>query len=376
MLNPNSLRIEHKKLGSGFDFATGVKFCYIATSQFDLEYAWRETMPAKVKKGKSARKPAAKRMVKKATKKGTPVKKTKKAAPRITAVRKSTATKIKSKATAKKPLVKNKKARVTTATAKKPIAKKAIIKKSIVKKPKAAKAATKKPLAKKLATKMPKTSVVKKPVVKKPIEKKLGAFKPVVKTPAEKKSEALTHTAKTLVEKKPTALTPAAKTPPASKTPAKPLPRRAAEALSTVSSLANIGIMGIAPYQPKKNELYMNPKQGEHFTNILWAWKQALMEEVDRTVTHMKDEAANFPDPNDRASQEEEFSIELRTRDRERKLIKKIDETLQRIKDNDYGYCDACGIEIGIRRLEARPTASLCIDCKTLDEIKERQVIG
>ena len=118
----------------------------------------------------------------------------------------------------------------------------------------------------------------------------------------------------------------------------------------------------------------MNEQQLEHFTNILNTWKKELMEEVDRTVHHMQDEAANFPDPADRASQEEEFSLELRTRDRERKLIKKIDQTLQRIEDDDYGFCDSCGVEIGIRRLEARPTATLCIDCKTLAEIKEKQV--
>ncbi|MFO6380445.1 RNA polymerase-binding protein DksA, partial [Pseudomonas aeruginosa] len=95
---------------------------------------------------------------------------------------------------------------------------------------------------------------------------------------------------------------------------------------------------------------------------------------VDRTVHHMQDEAANFPDPADRASQEEEFSLELRARDRERKLIKKIDETLQLIEDEEYGWCDSCGVEIGIRRLEARPTATLCIDCKTLAEIREKQL--
>lgn len=111
-----------------------------------------------------------------------------------------------------------------------------------------------------------------------------------------------------------------------------------------------------------------------HFTKILNKWKQDLMQEVDRTVDHMKDEAANFPDPADRASQEEEFSLELRARDRERKLIKKIDKTLQLIEDEEYGWCESCGIEIGIRRLEARPTADLCIDCKTLAEIKEKQV--
>lgn len=118
----------------------------------------------------------------------------------------------------------------------------------------------------------------------------------------------------------------------------------------------------------------MNEKQRAHFKALLLAWKQELMEEVDRTVTHMKDEAANFPDPADRATQEEEFGLELRARDRERKLIKKIDEALMNLDNEDYGYCEACGVEIGIRRLEARPTATLCIDCKTLDEIREKQM--
>ena len=133
---------------------------------------------------------------------------------------------------------------------------------------------------------------------------------------------------------------------------------------------------GIAPYVEKAKEEYMNSRQLDHFKLILNAWRNELMEEVDRTVSHMKDEAANFPDPADRATQEEEFSLELRTRDRERKLIKKIDKTLTRVEEDDYGYCDQCGVEIGIRRLEARPTADLCIDCKTLDEIKEKQITG
>ena len=133
-------------------------------------------------------------------------------------------------------------------------------------------------------------------------------------------------------------------------------------------------VEGIDPYIPVPGEEYMNDAQIKHFRNILVAWKQALMQEVDRTVHHMQDEAANFPDPADRASQEEEFSLELRARDRERKLIKKIDETLQLIDDNEYGWCDSCGVEIGIRRLEARPTATLCIDCKTLAEIREKQI--
>ena len=133
-------------------------------------------------------------------------------------------------------------------------------------------------------------------------------------------------------------------------------------------------LRSFTPYQEKDGEEYMNDKQVEHFTNILRQWKQELMEEVDRTVNHMQDEAANFPDPADRASQEEEFSLELRARDRERKLIRKIEKTLARIEEEDYGYCDSCGVEIGVRRLEARPTATLCIDCKTLAEIKEKQL--
>jgi DnaK suppressor protein len=134
--------------------------------------------------------------------------------------------------------------------------------------------------------------------------------------------------------------------------------------------------LGIAPYQEKKGEAYMGPGQVGHFRNILETWKAKLIEEMERTVTHMRDEAANFPDPNDRASQESDFALELRTRDRERKLIKKIDESLRNLDNNEYGYCEMCGVEIGIRRLEARPTATLCIDCKTLDEIRERQVKG
>lgn len=127
------------------------------------------------------------------------------------------------------------------------------------------------------------------------------------------------------------------------------------------------------PYVPTANEEYMSDSQLAHFRNLLLKWKHDLMEEVDRTVNHMQDDSASFPDPNDRATQEEEFSLELRTRDRERKLLKKINETLARIESGDYGYCDTCGIEIGLRRLEARPTATLCIDCKTLEEIREKK---
>jgi len=130
----------------------------------------------------------------------------------------------------------------------------------------------------------------------------------------------------------------------------------------------------IAPYKAGDGEDYMNAAQSEHFRKLLLEWKHTLMEEVERTVHHMQDEASNFPDPNDRATQEEEFALELRTRDRERKLIKKINESLLTLETGDYGYCEVCGIEIGVKRLQARPTATLCIDCKTLDEIKERQL--
>ncbi|CAI8224242.1 MAG: RNA polymerase-binding transcription factor DksA [Marinobacterium sp. xm-d-530] len=129
----------------------------------------------------------------------------------------------------------------------------------------------------------------------------------------------------------------------------------------------------IAPYDIKDSEEYMNDAQKDHFRLILREWKRELMEEVDMTINHLKEEASNFADPADRASQEEEFSLELRTRDRERKLIRKIDKALESIDEDDFGFCEACGVEIGIRRLEARPTATLCIDCKTLAEIKEKQ---
>lgn len=127
------------------------------------------------------------------------------------------------------------------------------------------------------------------------------------------------------------------------------------------------------PYQPKEGEEYMNEAQLEHFKKILLMWKRMLMEEVDRTLHHMQDEVVNFPDPTDRATQESEFSLELRTRDRERKLLRKIDEALARIERGDYGYCETCGAEIGLRRLEARPIATQCIECKQLDEIREKQ---
>lgn len=139
---------------------------------------------------------------------------------------------------------------------------------------------------------------------------------------------------------------------------------------------ATLPVRGIEPYSPQKGEEYMSEAQLAHFQAILEAWKKQLQEEVERTVSHMRDDASHYADPADRATQEEEFALELRTRDRERKLIRKIDQTMDRIRMDDYGYCDQCGVEIGLRRLEARPTATLCVDCKTLEELREKQHVA
>ncbi len=150
-------------------------------------------------------------------------------------------------------------------------------------------------------------------------------------------------------------------------------PAKRASELTTES----LNAIGFQPYKIKRGEAYMSPEQLQHFKEILEHIKHELMEQVDNTVHHMQDEVEVLPDPNDRASKEQEVSLELRSRDRERKLIRKIEQALERIAIKDeYGYCNACGDEIGLRRLEARPTATLCIDCKTLDEIKERQQGG
>lgn len=155
------------------------------------------------------------------------------------------------------------------------------------------------------------------------------------------------------------------------KAPTKKAPSR--KAPSKKATTSNLLFGAIKPYKAKKGEQYMNEKQLAHFKSVLEAWRDELMAEVSRTVHAMQDETINHPDPNDRASQETDMSLELRSRDRERKLLKKIAEALERIEANEYGYCENCGVEIGIQRLEARPTATLCIDCKTLAEIRERQ---
>lgn len=203
---------------------------------------------------------------------------------------------------------------------------------------------------------------------KAPVKKKTTATKKTVKKTAAKKAAPKKKTA--------TERTTASRKKATSKAPAKKAAVKKAPARKKAAgSATQIGpVPGIAPYQEKKGEEYMNDKQVEHFRDILLAWKRSLMEEVDRTVHHMQDDAANFPDPNDRATQESEFSMELRARDRERKLIKKIDESIRNLDNEEFGYCEQCGVEIGVKRLEARPTATLCIDCKILDEIKERQM--
>ncbi len=234
--------------------------------------------------------------------------------------------------------------------------------------------------SKKAASKKKSTTAKKAAVKKKVVAKKKVAAR---KTPAKKKAVAKKTTAgKKTTAKKSTAskAAPKKKAAPAKKAAAKKTtakkPSAKKNAPAGKAAQGSTAIAGIAPYQARANEEYMNEAQTEHFRNLLLAWKRELMEEVDRTVHHMQDEAANFPDPNDRATQESEFSMELRTRDRERKLIKKIDEALEKLEHNEYGYCEACGVEIGIRRLEARPTATLCIDCKALDEIREKQMGG
>ena len=198
----------------------------------------------------------------------------------------------------------------------------------------------------KLTTKQAKKTTTKKPVAKKavvkkkPVAKKVVAKKPVTKKPVAKK----------VVAKKPVAKKPVAKKVVAKKKP--------------------------SAYKPKKKEKYMSAAMKKHFREILVNWREDLRDEMQKTFEHLKDKGEKPADDLDRASQEEEFAFELRTRDRERKLINKIASSIELLKQDDYGYCESCGVNIGIKRLEARPTATHCIDCKTLDEIKEKQHSG
>jgi DnaK suppressor protein len=253
---------------------------------------------------------------------------------------------------------------------------------------------------------MPTKRAAAKPAKPKKAEKpkltaKKTAAKAVVAKPSAKAAPAKAPVAAARTAAKPAAAPAHAKPAPASTTPVAQAIRKAAPSerivvtATGVSSQSGIaasvraaqaedgddndagsllaGPRNVTPYIAKRGEQYMNAVQLDHFRNILNGWKRDLMEEVDRTVSHMKDEAANFPDPNDRATQEEEFSLELRTRDRERKLIRKIDEALKRVEDGSYGYCLETGEEIGVKRLEARPVATLTIEAQERRERRERQ---
>ena len=182
----------------------------------------------------------------------------------------------------------------------------------------------------------------------------------------------------TKVQKKPVKK-PAAKKPikPVKKTAAaKKLPKKTAAKISASPTDFSAFLRNFKPYRSKKAEKYMNKNQQKHFLGMLAAWKEALIEEQEKTEQLIQQDQSNFPDSLDRAAKEEEFMLELRKRERERKLISKIDLSLKDLEDDLYGYCESCGVEIGIKRLEARPTATKCIDCKTVDEIKEKQQFG
>jgi len=214
---------------------------------------------------------------------------------------------------------------------------------------------------------------VRKPVPVSPAPKKASSSRP-----ASTEADTPVTAASRAVE---TSSAPPASPPPAAPRAAAPPPVRASAPVAHANADDDdfepgsllAGPRNVQPYIAKRGEQYMSKEQLEHFRQILQTWKRDLMEEVDRTVNHMKDEAANFPDPNDRATQEEEFSLELRTRDRERKLIRKIDEALKRTEDGSYGYCLETGEEIGVKRLEARPVATLTIEAQERRERRERQ---
>jgi DnaK suppressor protein len=233
---------------------------------------------------------------------------------------------------------------------------------------------------KKLAKKAPAASARSSKAKLKPVHKPSSKAGKSAKRPSSKKSSIKLAAPKVQpkISGKKTIATvpkkPGSGGPPTPNRPAlKPAPLPAAPKRRSSGSVLSGPVKGFTPYQPTRGEEYMNKDQLEHFRQLLLAWKRELMEEVDRTMLHMKDDAANFPDPNDRATQESEFGLELRTRDRERKLLKKIDSALGRIDDGSYGYCEETGDEIGLRRLEARPVATLCVEAQERRELAERQ---
>ena len=264
----------------------------------------------------------------------------------------------------KKTTVRRKKTASKRASAKK-VSKKKVAKKAARKASKkkvSKKKVARKKAAKKTAKKASKKKASKKKVSKKKVAKKKVAKKKTAKKKVAKKKVSKKKTAKKVSKKKAA---------PRKKTVTRK--KAAARGARSRADVLSGPIHGIEPYKARRGEEYMSAGQLEHFEKILTAWKRELMFEVDRTVHHMQDEAANFPDPNDRATQESEFGLELRTRDRERKLLRKIDSALARIEEGSYGYCDETGEEIGLKRLEARPVATLCLEAQERRELAERQ---
>ena len=263
----------------------------------------------------------------------------------------------------RKPAKKTSRKKVTkrkSAARKKAVAKKvAAVRKKVAKKASSKKTAARKKAAKKVSKK--KAAAKKKAVAKKVARKKAAKKKVAKKKVSKKKATAK----KAVAKKRPAAKKKAARKKAAAKK--KPAQRRA------VGDVLSGPIHGIDPYVARRGEEYMSADQLAHFEAILESWKRELMNHVDETVHHMQDEAANFPDPNDRATQESEFGLELRTRDRERKLLRKINSALNRIEEGTYGYCEETGEEIGLKRLEARPVATLCLEAQERREMAERQ---
>ncbi len=272
----------------------------------------------------------------------------------------------------KKVTTSRKKVAAKKTLAKKKVAKKKVAKKPVRKKKVSKKKVAKKPVSKKKVSK--KKAPVKKKVAKKKAAKKTASKKKISK----KKAPAKKKVAKKAASKKKVAKKAASKKKPAERKPVakKKVPARKKAPVRAAARKGNPlsgPIHGIAPYKPARGEEYMSDGQLQHFRDILSAWKSELIVEVDRLVHHMQDEAANFPDPNDRATQESEFGLELRTRDRERKLLRKIESALTRVDDGSYGFCDKTGEEIGLKRLEARPVATLSLEAQERREMSERQ---
>ena len=240
-------------------------------------------------------------------------------------------------------------------------------KKPSAKPPKAKKTVSARPVAK--AAGKARAKPVAKAKAKAGTRAKAAPAKPVSKPSPKARAKVAAPKAKAAPRAAPKAADTAART--------RPQPAVLKPVVATVAPVLSASLLSgprnVEPYVPRKGEEYMSKEQLDHFRTILASWKQDLMQEVDRTMLHMKDEAANFPDPNDRATQESEFSLELRTRDRERKLIRKIDEALKRIEDGSYGFCLETGEPIGVKRLEARPVATLSVEAQERRERREKQ---